>query len=1041
LRIFVLGALCLFSAARAQAQPTVVPLSCATAAQARSIDLPAAGAQLDVRHIASGPAWLEVEEAGQRVKLGNASSEAITIPQPLRFGWHWLPVTADTSVAVQRTEPGSHARATVKVTLHCLLTAKAQEQLAWLQRAGQIGSALDKPDRQHLAATLAAVDALRDDAPTPRERAIALHFAAEALAANSRSGEAIAAFATAEQAWLALNERERALAAHLGRIEGLRSTDAYQAVIDQTPDTATLHGAQTYFSARMENPRCLSLQSLGRLGEAAACFDWLLKNYQALGENTDYIVAAQNYAGVQRDRGDLQAAEEIGARSMAMASGPDAPMLRGRLRLMLADLALRRGQIAKSFAHAELAFREFDSDQFGVAPWRARSLMHMASLYSELGANEEALGALGDALDIIAPLKAAGAMALAMNIFADIETNTGHDGMALLGRRGAEQMYARLGMAPAYQATRATRLMMQARTGDSAGVKRELAGMSAPDPLHAAQPLLLAAELSIREGRFAAARTALDQVAGVPLSLQDQIRIAVLDAEQRHGSGDADRAQRVLRSAAISVDTLAQKAGNQALRYVIARQSSALREAALRLAFEPSRSAHDAATIDTVWQWLVPAASGRPRATAQRSMQSPAEPFDRAVAAELLSQPGRPAAAADASAQRGLLSLLAEPGDAADEQSRASAPSLQALQRWLGADAAFIAFVDADTRGALLWVTHDEARLVAVGAPNQLRSSAIALRELVRSAGVPVADIRASAKELSARLLGAIAVAQPPRHLYVLAEEPLNGIAWSALPWPGHDEPLVESTAVSLVRLSPETAISEQSSARLPRNLRVVVAAQGSESPLRSLAVASVEAAQIRKALGDDGLPVDERSHATPQALLELLDEPAAWVHVAAHGMSRPERIGFAGIWLETPPHEATPAFLGWLDVLDHGVRADLVVLDACQLGDSGPAISGNLSFADAVSRAGARQVVAALWPVSDAASAVWVPAFYRALADDPRHDPAQALRAAQLRLRETRAFVHPFFWAGMQTIERVPLTPGLPATTARTRSSNAKSG
>jgi len=222
LRIFVLGALCLFSAARAQAQPTVVPLSCATAAQARSIDLPAAGAQLDVRHIASGPACLEVEEAGQRVKLGNASSEAITIPQPLRFGWHWLPVTADTSVAVQRTEPGSHARATVKVTLHCLLTAKAQEQLAWLQRAGPIGSALDKPDRQHLAATLAAVDALRDDAPTPRERAIALHFAAEALAANSRSGEAIAAFATAEQAWLALNERERALAAHLGRIEGLR---------------------------------------------------------------------------------------------------------------------------------------------------------------------------------------------------------------------------------------------------------------------------------------------------------------------------------------------------------------------------------------------------------------------------------------------------------------------------------------------------------------------------------------------------------------------------------------------------------------------------------------------------------------------------------------------------------------------------------------------------------------------------------------------------------------------------------------------------
>jgi len=1039
LRVLVLGVLCLISAARAQAQPPVVPLSCATASQARSIELPAAGARLAV-HIASGPVWLEVEEAGQRVNLA-ASSESITIPQPLRFGWHWLPVSADTTVAVQHTEPGSRARATVKVTLHCLLTPKAQEQLAWLQRAGPVGAALDKPDRQHLSATLAAVDALRDDAPTTRERAIALHFAAEALAANSRSSEAIAAFATAEQAWSALHERERALAAHLGRIEGLRSTDAYQAVLDQTPDTATLHGAQTYFSARMENPRCLSLQSLGRLDEAAACFDWLLKNYEALGESADYIVAAQNYAGVQRDRGDLQAAEEIGSRSMAMASGPDAPMLRGRLRLMLADIALRRGQIAKSFTHAELAFREFDSDQFGVAPWRARSLMHMATLYSELGANEEAFGALGDAVDIIAPLKAAGAMALAMNIFADIETNTGREALALLWRRGAEDMYARLGMAPAYQATRATRLMMQARTGDSAGVKRELAGMSAPDPLHAAQPLLLAAELGIREGRFEAARTALDQAVGVPLSLQDQIRVAVLDAEQRHGSGDPEGAQQVLRSAAVKVDALAQRAGNQALGYVIARQSSALRDAAFRLAFEPSRSTTDAATIDTVWRWLVPAASGRAHAAVQRSKQSPEEPFDRAVAAELLSQPGRPAPASEASAQRGLLSLLAQPGDAAGAQSGTSAPSLKALQQWLDADAAFIALVDADTRAALLWVTRDEIRLVAVAAPNQVRSSAIALRELVRSAGAPIADIRATASKLSAQLLGPIAVAQPPRHLYVLAEEPLNGIAWGALPWPGHDESLVESTAVSLVGISPATALAEQSSARLPRNLRVVVAAQSGESPLRSLAVASVEAAQIRKALGDDGVRVDERSHATPQALLELLDESAAWVHVAAHGASRPERIGFAGIWLETPPQETTPAFLGWLDVLDNGVRADLVVLDACQLGDSGSAVSGNLSFADAVSRAGARQVVAALWPVSDAASALWVPAFYRALVDDPRHDPAQALRAAQLRLRATRAFVHPFFWAGMQTIERLPLAPSVPAPAARSRSSNAKSG
>jgi CHAT domain len=122
------------------------------------------------------------------------------------------------------------------------------------------------------------------------------------------------------------------------------------------------------------------------------------------------------------------------------------------------------------------------------------------------------------------------------------------------------------------------------------------------------------------------------------------------------------------------------------------------------------------------------------------------------------------------------------------------------------------------------------------------------------------------------------------------------------------------------------------------------------------------------------------------------------------------------GIWLEPTGDEKIPPFLNWIDILDSGVNADLVVLNACLLGDSGTAVNRNLSFADAVSRAGAKHVVAALWPASDAAAALWVSAFYSAITADPHHDAAQALRAAQLRLRESRAFRHPFFWAGMRT-------------------------
>jgi CHAT domain-containing protein len=212
----------------------------------------------------------------------------------------------------------------------------------------------------------------------------------------------------------------------------------------------------------------------------------------------------------------------------------------------------------------------------------------------------------------------------------------------------------------------------------------------------------------------------------------------------------------------------------------------------------------------------------------------------------------------------------------------------------------------------------------------------------------------------------------------------------------------------------------------------VIVAEQrgGDDASLPRLAAAGVEARQIEPVLAAHELRVEQDAGATRASVLAALAAPGNWVHVAAHGVAQPQRIGYAGIWLEPAARDNAPPFLSWLDVLDSGAGADLVVLNACRLGDGGNVVGANLSFASAVVRAGARHVVAALWPVSDAASALWVPAFYAALADDGEHDPARALRAAQLRLRDSREFRHPYFWASLQTIERLPVAP--PALAAR---------
>ncbi len=91
-----------------------------------------------------------------------------------------------------------------------------------------------------------------------------------------------------------------------------------------------------------------------------------------------------------------------------------------------------------------------------------------------------------------------------------------------------------------------------------------------------------------------------------------------------------------------------------------------------------------------------------------------------------------------------------------------------------------------------------------------------------------------------------------------------------------------------------------------------------------------------------------------------------------------------------------------------------LVVLGACDTA-SGRAVAGEGTFgvAYAFLQAGARHVVATLWPVDDAAMPELMDRFYV----DPRLAvlrPAQALRQAQLALLEQYPQANPALWAGV---------------------------
>ena len=108
----------------------------------------------------------------------------------------------------------------------------------------------------------------------------------------------------------------------------------------------------------------------------------------------------------------------------------------------------------------------------------------------------------------------------------------------------------------------------------------------------------------------------------------------------------------------------------------------------------------------------------------------------------------------------------------------------------------------------------------------------------------------------------------------------------------------------------------------------------------------------------------------------------------------------------------------GFVTALDiHGLElpADVVVLSGCRTA-LGRDVRGEglVGLTRAFMSAGARTVIASLWPVDDAATAELMAQLYEGLLRRGLR-PAAALREAQIHLWRGRARRAPYFWAAFQ--------------------------
>ena len=181
------------------------------------------------------------------------------------------------------------------------------------------------------------------------------------------------------------------------------------------------------------------------------------------------------------------------------------------------------------------------------------------------------------------------------------------------------------------------------------------------------------------------------------------------------------------------------------------------------------------------------------------------------------------------------------------------------------------------------------------------------------------------------------------------------------------------------------------------------------------LPMAAAEMRQIEKHFGAQDETVFARQSATSAAYLETPLQQYSYIHFVAHGVaSRTDPLDSAIILSRTGAAEDSFK-LHAREIIQHPIDARLVTISACYGGGTRSyAGEGLVGLSWAFLRAGAHNVIGALWEASDDSTPQLMDSLYQGL--EQGMNPSAALRQAKLTLMHSQArFSQPFYWAPFQ--------------------------
>ena len=158
-----------------------------------------------------------------------------------------------------------------------------------------------------------------------------------------------------------------------------------------------------------------------------------------------------------------------------------------------------------------------------------------------------------------------------------------------------------------------------------------------------------------------------------------------------------------------------------------------------------------------------------------------------------------------------------------------------------------------------------------------------------------------------------------------------------------------------------------------------------------------------------------EGGGATPSAYLASDPGQYAYIHFVAHGTASLLSPLDSAVVLSRASAQEDSFKLYARDILHDPLHADLVTISACHgAGSRAYAGEGLVGLSWAFLRAGAHNVIGALWEVSDTSTPQLMDRMYTELSQG--ESPDEALRAAKLALLHSDSiFRKPFYWAPFQ--------------------------